>query len=124
MNVAAALDRSLRTAGIPIDGVSIGDPNDRPTWTITFAATATEAQRVEAAEMLAAFDPLDPAHVAEETDALAVGLADTGETRAGLRALCGTLLWQRLGRQPTPAEFTAEWVVFRQRFVAVYKAVN
>lgn len=48
MNIATILDRALRTANIPIDGVSIGDPNLRLTWSVAFQPAATPAQRTSA----------------------------------------------------------------------------
>lgn len=47
-------------SGAQVDGVSIGDRNDRATWRIDFAATATAAQKQAARDALAAFDMTKP----------------------------------------------------------------
>ena len=52
INVASLVDHALRTAGIPIEGVSIGDPANRATWLVAFAAAATPAQKATAATLL------------------------------------------------------------------------
>lgn len=51
------LDQQIKTAGIPIDGVSIGKRADKSTWRIDFKAEATPEQRSQAAQIVAAFDP-------------------------------------------------------------------
>ena len=51
----------------PIHGVSLGRKNDKATWRIDFKDEATEAQRVAAATVLAAFD-LDAAIAEEEAE--------------------------------------------------------
>lgn len=52
INVALLVDHALKAAGIPIDGVSIGDPANRATWVIQFQAAATAPQRATAATLL------------------------------------------------------------------------
>jgi uncharacterized membrane protein YidH (DUF202 family) len=53
INIATLVDRALRAAGIPIDGVSIGTPEtDRAQWVVKFQAAATPAQRTQAASLL------------------------------------------------------------------------
>ena len=52
INVPTLVDGALRTAGIPIDGVSIGDPADRATWRVSFTASATPAHKATAAALL------------------------------------------------------------------------
>lgn len=56
-NVASALDAALRAAGIPIVGVTIGDPADKTTWSITFLSSATSDQQTAGALVITAFDP-------------------------------------------------------------------
>jgi len=41
----------------PIDGVSIGNREDRTTWSLSFKDTATDTQKAEAMRALLAFDP-------------------------------------------------------------------
>ena len=56
--IATALDRALRAAGIPIDGVSVGRPDDRKTWVVQFAEWASKADQQRAQDILEAFDPV------------------------------------------------------------------
>lgn len=49
------LDLVIR-AKCPIDGVSIGDQNDKSTWRIDFQPTATAQQRADAQAVVDAFD--------------------------------------------------------------------
>ena len=51
MTIAEGLTRALVRAGIPVVGVSIGDPSDRTTWLIGYAPEATDPQQ-EAGEAL------------------------------------------------------------------------
>lgn len=52
-NLAGLVDRALRTAGVPILGVSIGHPTDRATWSVIFDPAATAGHRATAATVLA-----------------------------------------------------------------------
>lgn len=49
------LDQALK-AVCPIHGVSIGRKNDRSTWRVDFAPEATDEQKAQAAQIVAAFD--------------------------------------------------------------------
>ena len=51
-NITPIVDRALKAAGIPIDGVSLGDPENRTTWTVQFQAAATAQQRTQAQTIL------------------------------------------------------------------------
>jgi hypothetical protein len=53
------VERALRDAGIPIDGVRIGDSVDRSTWRAFYSATATAQQRTQGDQLLATLDPQD-----------------------------------------------------------------
>jgi hypothetical protein len=53
------LDRALRDAGIPIDGVSVGDVNDRTTWRVFYTTMATAPQRTQGNQLLLSIDPQD-----------------------------------------------------------------
>lgn len=55
MSVATQLDAAIRAVA-PIIGVSIGRIKDKSTWRIDFAPEATQAQRTQAANIVAAFD--------------------------------------------------------------------
>jgi hypothetical protein len=56
INVPVLVDHALKAAGIPIDGVSIGDPANRATWVVSFTAAATPAQKATAATLLTTVD--------------------------------------------------------------------
>jgi hypothetical protein len=53
MNIAYLLDTALKQAGLPVIGVSVGDPTNRATWHAQLAADATAAQQSQAATLLA-----------------------------------------------------------------------
>jgi len=63
---AQIVDRALRTAGIPIDGVSIGSDTDRATWAARFTAAATPAQKATAAALLLSLAIDAPAQAAQD----------------------------------------------------------
>lgn len=56
MSLAATLDAAIK-AVCPICGVSVGDVNDKSTWTYHCLPEATDAQRAAANAVIAAFDP-------------------------------------------------------------------
>ena len=74
-NIAARLDRALRLAGIPIQGVSIGSPADRTTWQIHFAPEATAQHRVDGEALRATFNPASPEVVAADLSNMAQGIS-------------------------------------------------
>lgn len=51
--IASLLDATLRAAGIPILGVSIGTEADRLSWIVQFDPVATQPQRDQAATIIA-----------------------------------------------------------------------
>ena len=57
--VAEVLDRALKNAGIPIDGVRLGDLGDRSTWEAIYRPEATADQRAQGQQILATLDPQD-----------------------------------------------------------------
>ena len=44
--IAALLDKALKAADIPIEGVSIGSPQDKTTWRVSPAAMQAAAQPI------------------------------------------------------------------------------
>lgn len=67
--MAIRLDRAIRSV-CPIDGVSIGRKSDRSTWRIDFKPEATEAQKLDARNILNSFEfDEKAATVAEEVKA-------------------------------------------------------
>lgn len=71
------VDATLRAAGIPILGVSMGSEADRLTWTVQFDPSATPAQRAQAAGILASV----------VTDATALHVQDQKDVKAFVDAL-------------------------------------
>lgn len=65
--LAERLDRTLRAAGIPIDGVAVGDEASRVTWVPRYLANATDQQRATGDALIAAFDPAAQAVIDAET---------------------------------------------------------
>lgn len=96
--LASYLDRTIRAAGIPIDGVSIGVPTDRTTWRVMFLTAATTAQRTEAANIITNLDLAAAANDAADQAALV-----EVDGRA-IKATLEFILRRVLGRVPTPAE--------------------
>jgi hypothetical protein len=74
--VAERLTRALQQAGIPVDGVSIGRPDDKSTWRVDYAPAATAQHRVDGDALKSSFNPDDPAVVTSEKAAQAAS-ADT-----------------------------------------------
>lgn len=85
--LALVLDRALRDAGIPIDGVSIGNPNDRLTWKAFYQDAATALQRTQGDNLLATLQADDVATNANLKADLAVSLADMDVIKAIVQAL-------------------------------------
>lgn len=81
------VDRALRDAGIPIDGVSMGDPVNRATWRVFYSASATPAQRAQGDALLTTLDPQDPVTIANVKADLSITLADTEVLKAVTQAL-------------------------------------
>ncbi len=63
IGIAEVFDQALKAQKIPLDGVSIGDPADRSTWTAQYQKDATDDQRKQGDAILAALDPTDTATV-------------------------------------------------------------
>lgn len=51
-----ALHAQLSSAEVPVTGISTGRKDDRSTWRVDFAPEATEEQKAQAAQIVAAFD--------------------------------------------------------------------
>ena len=110
LSLAGAVDQALRAAGVPLVGVSIGDPADRATWTVQLAPTATESDRTTAAATIAAFDVVGLP--ARQFDAQAISDVDLKALRAVSQAL-----WEAI---PAP---TLTKVQLRARAIAIWKTL-
>src|SRR4051794_39433706 len=104
------LDRALRDAGIPIDGVG-GDVTDRSTWRAAYQPQATPAQRAQGDALLLTFDAQDPTTVAE----IKADLAASG-TNVDLLQAMAVALWEAI---PGPLLSKAQ---LRARILALYRA--
>ena len=56
MNEAYLLDSAMKAAGVPIAGVSIGDPADRSTWRVELLESATKEHEATAAALILSVD--------------------------------------------------------------------
>jgi hypothetical protein len=107
-NVAARLDRVLRTAGIAIVGVSIGDDGDRRTW-----KTSPVTLQIEAQPHIDAFDPDDPAHETAELDAAVKASVDA-------ERLISAVVWTIIDTFAAPAT-VAKYQAARTKIINAYK---
>lgn len=114
MNIPPILviERIIRDAGIPIDGVSIGNPNDRSTWRIFYQPSATAPQRTQGDGLLQTLDPQDTAVVT----ALKQDLSTTKLSDEAIRAIVQGLF------EAIPAP-TMTLVQLRNRILAIYRGL-
>src|SRR5438105_15498983 len=105
------IERAVRDAGIPIDGVSIGDLTDRSTWRAFYQASATSAQRTQGDAILATLDLTDPTLLAEVKSDWATGLTNEDVLIAMAQALYQAI--------PTPTLTLAQ---VRANFFTILKA--
>lgn len=120
-NVAARFHQALVSAGIPIIGVSIGDPSDRSTWRIVYTDAVT-ADAVSSGEALRlSFDPNAPEVVDAEKDTI----CNTEMTRALVKAMLIYHERERFldknGVYPTAAELTTILSAQRPKLLAILK---
>lgn len=109
--ITAVLDRAIRDLGIPIDGVSVGDPNDRSTWKAFYQASATDAQKTQGDALLLTIDPQSPTILAEIKQDLAVS-----DATKDLIVSVAQALWEAI---PVPTLTLAQ---LRARVIALYRA--
>lgn len=81
------LEKAFRDAGIPIDGVSVGDPLNRATWAAFYQATATAQQRTQGDGIIATLDPNDATLMMEVKGDIIAGQADSDLLRAIVQGL-------------------------------------
>jgi hypothetical protein len=109
------LDRALRDAGLPIDGVSVGDPADRSTWKAFYQVSATAAQRTQGDQLLATIDPQDPTTVAN----IKADLATTDANRELIRAIVQGL-YEAIPNPPVALDTLAK---LRARILQIYRGL-
>lgn len=105
---ATEIDELLREAGVPIHGVSV--PSDDPsTWRVDFVEAATQAQRDQAAMLIASYTPPTPP----------VLLARVAAKRMGEKALIATALglWECI---PSPTMTKNQ---LKARVIEIYKTL-
>jgi hypothetical protein len=108
--VSMYLDQAIRSAGIPITGVSVGRVEDRSTWRVAFEARATEAQRTQAQQIVETFTLPTPDQL--QTDAAARDIDVTA-----LKAVVIEIYPYLSSSKPSLAQL-------RQNIIARYKALN
>jgi hypothetical protein len=101
------LTRALVRAGIPVFGVSIGDPSDRATWHIDYDYQATPEQRTAGDALMATYDLEADTVVLDE---IAVASFDTDRKLKALAIATANAL----GIPPA---------TFRAAVIAAYKAL-
>lgn len=102
------LDAMLKAAGIPIDGCAANSQN-KAEWRVDFAASATLAQRQQAADLIAAYVPLS---AGQKTDAAAQAAVNDKKLQAVVLAL-----WECI---PSPLMTKAQ---MKARAVAIFKTL-
>ena len=111
--IAGRLDRALRNAGVPIVGVSIGDPSNKATWTVTPPTLQAQAQPI-----IDAFNPNAPTHEQWELDTQVTAKLDNERLTA---AVVWTVLKQMYPAD-TDAQTRTKYGVARTRIIDAYKA--
>lgn len=108
MITADFVEEALRAAGIPVHGVSVPS-DDKATWRVNFALEATQAQRDQAATIIAAYTPPTP-NTLIDRDA---------DLRTGEKALTAVAqaLWECI---PAPTMTKAQ---LRARAKAIFKTL-
>jgi hypothetical protein len=87
--IAAVVEVAVKAAGVPILGVSIGDPGNRTTWRVDFDPSATAAHKATAATVVSTV-AVDSAALAAQDEKDAQAQVDL--MRIDLKAVVLTLL--------------------------------
>ena len=111
--VAPRLDAALRAAGVPIVGISIGNPADKTTWRVNPSTLQAAAQPI-----IDAFDAAAPAHEQAELAAQATAALDT-------ERLTSAVVWTVL-KQMFPADTDTQtrtkFAAARARIITAFQA--
>lgn len=108
-NLAARLEAAIRTAGVPIVGVSIGDPAAKVTWKVSPSSLQGAAQPI-----IDAFDMNNPAHEQAELDARVKAALDN-------ERLISAVVWTIIDTYSPPAT-RAKYLSARQKIIDAYTA--
>lgn len=76
-NFIPRLDQAIKQV-CPIDGISIGDPNDKKTWRIDFKDNVTLAEKTAAFSVVQTFDMSPLSIVEKDLDDLNTALSTEG----------------------------------------------
>ena len=109
MSTAARLHRVLTGAGLAVVTVSLGDEQDKRTWTVLPASLQASAQ-----PLIDAFDPDDPSHLAAELDAEVLTALDA-------QRLISAVVWAVIDTYSAPAT-RAKYLGARTKIVNAFKA--
>src|SRR5438105_13078580 len=103
------IERTLKDAGIPIDGVSVGSLLDRSTWRVSYQASATAAQKTQGDGLLLTLDPQDPTVLAAIKADLATGTTHRDELTAITPALHAAIPNPLLASARVRAQCPEQW---------------
>jgi hypothetical protein len=109
-DIASLLDQTLRAAGVPIIGVSIGVIADRATWQVQYDPSASGAQQAQGESIRATFDVNAPAVVNAELDRQSIQAA----AQTVQKANCALMLDVKLNRRLTAADAPTVLAMFDQ----------
>ena len=115
--IVGRLDRAIKAEGIPIDGVS-APTTKRPTWRVDFKPSATPAQRDRAMQIVASFNPNDPAY--EQADLTTQVTAALDDERLS-SAIVWTILKQMFPAD-TDAQTKTKFATARTRIISAFRA--
>ena len=111
--LAARLDAALKAAGVPILGVSIGDPANKATWRVQPSSMQSAAQPT-----IDAFNVNDPSYEQAELDAQVKAMLDS-------ERLTSAVVWTVL-KQMFPGDLDAQTKIkfgpARARIIDAFKA--
>lgn len=103
------LDRAIRSAGVSIVSVSIGDPANKATWTVQPVSLQAAAQPT-----IDAFNPTDPAHTAADLSVQVTAALDS-------ERLTSAIVWTIIDTYSPPAT-KAKYDTARTQIIAAFKA--
>lgn len=108
MPLAEWVDRAIRTTGVPITGVVIGDAATKTTWKVTPSTLQAAAQPT-----IDAFNAADPAHTSAELDTSVKSILDQ-------ERLISAVVWSIIDTYSAPAT-PAKYQNARTKIIQAYK---
>lgn len=113
MAIHTRLRLALLAAGVPVVGVTMGDRDDKTTWTVSPASLQSAAQAI-----IDAFDPADSVHEQAELD-------EQVKAELNNERLTSAVVWMLLKQMfpsDTDAQTKTKYGVARTRIIDAYKA--